>query len=71
MPVYQRFKGLYFTHLYWLTAILPQEFQAFVTYQISDHLFLFSLLQSFVSVTLMGLIISRIYGSDSSKSRLD
>lgn len=71
MPVYQRFKTLYFTHLYWLTAILPQEFQSFITYQISDHLFLFSLLQSFVSVTLMGVIIARLYDSDSHKSRMD
>ncbi len=71
VPVYKRFKGLYFTHLYWLTAVLPQELHTFATFQISDQLFLFSLFQSFVAVSLMGFIVSRIYDSDVAKSRLD
>jgi hypothetical protein len=71
VPVYKRFKGLYFTHLYWLTAVLPQEVHAFVTFQISDQLFLFSMLQSFVTATLMGLIVSRVYGADIAKHRMD
>ena len=71
VPLYQQFRGLYFTHLFWVTAVLPQEFHTFFTFQISHKFFLFSLLQSFLTTTLAGLIVSKVYASDVRKSRLE
>jgi hypothetical protein len=54
VPFYSSFKALYFTHLYWATTILPQECHAYFSFQISDGLFFFSLLQSLFVTTLTG-----------------
>ena len=73
MPFYSSHKGLYFTHVYWVTTTLPQELHTYFTFQISTELFLFGLLQSLVTTTLIGLIASRVYATSlhGSKSRFE